>query len=190
MDSIDNKQRRVWLKQAMSACGLLMTPAAVWAASKAVNPKTVAPWLSRVCDRVIPDTNVPGAVAAGVPAFLHTAVAHGLSGATASLLSRFEQLLTAQIAGDVMTLDDAPLSEALGALDEAAFGHPRGQVMPEIYAAWKTLKSLIVLGYFTSEIGATEALDYVLVPGRFEPDVPLSEHPRAFSSDWTGVKYG
>ena len=61
--------------------------------------------------------------------------------------------------------------------------------MPEILAAWKALKALIVVGYFTSEIGSSEALRYVLVPGRFDPDVPLSDNPKAFSTDWTGVKY-
>lgn len=33
---------------------------------------------------------------------------------------------------------------------------------------WKTMKDLTVLGYFTSEPGATKALEYLEVPGKYE----------------------
>jgi hypothetical protein len=35
------------------------------------------------------------------------------------------------------------------------------------------MKQLTVAGYFTSEIGATKALAYLPIPGRFAGDVPL-----------------
>lgn len=33
---------------------------------------------------------------------------------------------------------------------------------------WKTMKDLTVLGYFTSELGATKAAEYLEVPGKYE----------------------
>jgi hypothetical protein len=35
------------------------------------------------------------------------------------------------------------------------------------------MRELTVVGYFTSEIGATKALAYLPIPGRFEGDIAL-----------------
>jgi len=43
------------------------------------------------------------------------------------------------------------------------------------------LRDLTVLGYFTSEIGATQALNYVEVPGRFEPCIDFKEGDKAYA---------
>jgi hypothetical protein len=37
------------------------------------------------------------------------------------------------------------------------------------------LKELVLLGYFTSEVGATEVLQYLPVPGKYEGCIPLEE---------------
>ena len=56
---------------------LALAPDAVWA--KAATSKRAAdPLLVRLCDLVIPATDTPGAVKAGVPAFVTTALQHGL----------------------------------------------------------------------------------------------------------------
>jgi hypothetical protein len=36
------------------------------------------------------------------------------------------------------------------------------------------MKQLTVAGYFTSEIGATKALAYLPIPGRFEGEVAMT----------------
>jgi len=43
------------------------------------------------------------------------------------------------------------------------------------------VKDLTVLGYFTSEIGATQALRFVEVPGKFEPCVDYKKGDKAFA---------
>jgi hypothetical protein len=43
------------------------------------------------------------------------------------------------------------------------------------------LKQLTLLGYFTSEIGATQALRYVAVPGRYEGCIPYQKGDRAWA---------
>ena len=35
------------------------------------------------------------------------------------------------------------------------------------------MRQLTVTGYFTSEIGATQALEYLPIPGKFIGDVPM-----------------
>jgi hypothetical protein len=43
------------------------------------------------------------------------------------------------------------------------------------------LKDLTLMGYFTSEIGATQALEYVAIPGKFEGCVPLKPGQKAWA---------
>ena len=43
------------------------------------------------------------------------------------------------------------------------------------------LKDLTLTGYFTSEIGCTQALEYVAVPGRYEGCVPLKPGQKAWA---------
>ena len=43
------------------------------------------------------------------------------------------------------------------------------------------LKDLTLTGYFTSEVGCTQALDYVKVPGRYDGCVPLKPGQKAWA---------
>jgi|SRR5690606_23522777 hypothetical protein len=43
------------------------------------------------------------------------------------------------------------------------------------------MKELTLLGYFTSEVGATQALDYLPVPGRYEGCVPLTPEQKTWA---------
>jgi hypothetical protein len=45
---------------------------------------------------------------------------------------------------------------------------------------FRMMKELALLGYFTSEVGATQALQYVESPGRYDPCVPY----KAGERDW------
>jgi len=86
--------------------------------------------------------------------------------------------------GDFPAARPAVQEAALRGLDTDAFadsagGHP-----------WRTIKALILTGYYTSEIGGSKELNYELVPGRWDPDVPLKPGAHAYSSDWTAVDFG
>jgi len=52
------------------------------------------------------------------------------------------------------------------------------------------VKGLILTGYYTSEVGGARELRYELVPGRYDPKVPITPETRAWSSDWTAVDFG
>ena len=47
---------------------------------------------------------------------------------------------------------------------------------------FRTMKELTLLGYYTSQIGATQELKYAQVPGRFDGCVPFSSIGRAWST--------
>ena len=167
-------------------------PATVWAQVKG-NPGRRDPWLERISDLVIPATDTPGATAAGVPAFVRASIGLGLRGASDTGYRAFRAALDARSGDRFEALPVARAVTILAAIDQAVLGaHASGESAPaptDPLSFWRTLKALIVMGYYSSEIGASQELQYELVPGHFDPDVPLTQQPRAWSSDWTGVKY-
>jgi len=44
------------------------------------------------------------------------------------------------------------------------------------------MKELTLLGYFTSEVGATKALRYIAVPGRYDGNVPYKKGDKAWAT--------
>ena len=188
-------RRQLLRDGAAFALALGMSPAAVWAeARRSATPRD--PWLALLCDLVIPDTDTPGASAAGVPSFVRAAIALGLRGTSAAGLGAFRVALDQHSAAHFETLPRERAEAVLSGIDQAILG-PRAPTAStaatpdadDALAFWRPLKALIVMGYYSSEIGASQELQYELTPVHFDPDVPLSEQPRAWSSDWTGVKY-
>ncbi|MFM9091974.1 MAG: gluconate 2-dehydrogenase subunit 3 family protein [Verrucomicrobiota bacterium] len=49
-------------------------------------------------------------------------------------------------------------------------------------APWRHVKDLTLLGYFTAEAGATQALRYDPVPGAYRGSVPLRPGDRAWAT--------
>ncbi|MEO7656665.1 MAG: gluconate 2-dehydrogenase subunit 3 family protein [Sphingomicrobium sp.] len=159
--------------------------------------------LTDVCDMVVPRTDTPGAADVGVPAFVVLALAHGLEGSrapsasaaipeTASYLrpdgsfrhlAWLEAEADRECNGNFIGRSKAERLDALKKIDARGFAadgdHP-----------WKLLKALILTGYYTSQSGGSQDLRYELVPGRWDPDLPLKPADRAFSSDWTAVDFG
>lgn len=151
-----------------------------------------------VAELVIPTTDTPGAGAVGAGDFVLVALAHGLEGtrrppaADPSLAPHLRAdgsldhaaWLEAKLGAKWFALPPARRHEQLAALDAAAFkGNPAA-------APWRAIKALILTGYYTSEVGGSKELNYELVPGRFDPKVPVTPATRAYSSDWTAVDFG
>lgn len=44
------------------------------------------------------------------------------------------------------------------------------------------IKQLTILGYFTSEIGATKALRYMAVPGKYDGSYPFKKGDKAWAT--------
>ncbi|MFC3443081.1 gluconate 2-dehydrogenase subunit 3 family protein [Sphingobium rhizovicinum] len=155
--------------------------------------------LVRLSDLVIPATDTPGASAVGVPAFVELALRHGLEETapepSASLfagqgrggfavLDAVRRDLDQRTSTLFLNLPPDRQHAELAAYDAEAFGGDRKD------HPWKKLKGLILTGYYTSEVGASRELQYELVPGRWDPDLPLAPNNRSWSSDWTAVDFG
>lgn len=101
--------------------------------------------------------------------------------------------LDAETFGGVAHRDAAPAAAATEASKETERGGAGG---PNVTAAeppaprkkasappsfYRMMKELTVIGYYTSEPGATKELRYVQVPGRFDGCVPLAKIGRAWA---------
>jgi hypothetical protein len=173
--------RREWLRQA----GSLAAAAAIWPAARAgaraagheQGAAARDPLLEAVCDAIIPDTDTPGARRAGVPAWLPLAMRHGLAGASPADREALARELDAAAGGAFLSQPPEQRRLACEKVDAAAYAAGSG-------SAWPRIKTLVLMGYYSSEAGATLELQYQLVPGRFDPDLPVQPGQRAWSSDW------
>lgn len=129
--------------------------------------------LAEVADVIIPETDTPGAKEAGAHRFI------------------------IRVMRDCYVLEEQETFYAgLDRIEQAAsaaHGKPFVELGRETQAAlveeaarkdkpfFREMKRLTVTGYFTSEIGATEALEYLPIPGRFDGDVPLQPSQKAWA---------
>jgi hypothetical protein len=138
--------------------------------------------VATIAEHIIPETDTPGARAAGVHVFIDKMLAEhypaeekervlgGLAGIDARMWERC----------DANFIDCSADNQrgVLAIIDQEAFA-----AMPEQREVhwFRTLKELTLLGYYTSEIGATQELRYVAVPGRYDGCVPLTRIGRTWA---------
>lgn len=185
--------RRSFMRGAAILAPLLgISTSAIWLTGCTANdtPSKRQTQLFRiVCQLVIPKSETLGAGDVGVGEFVLLALAHGLDGTDGPLnyVTWLESRLDEAAQGDFLKLYSAKQGSTLAAIDAAAF--PAGPP-PKVPSPWVKIKGLILIGYYTSEVGGSKELQYELVPGRWEPIVPLKPGDRAWSSDWTAVDFG
>lgn len=138
--------------------------------------------LTVVGDTILPETaGSPGAAAVGIGRFVlrMTAECHGPAEAVAvkRFLADLDKAVRAEHGRTFAELP-APAREALLVSFEqrTAAETPSGAVNP-----FRHVKQLTLLGYFTSEPGATRALRYDPVPGTYRGSVPLAPDDRSWA---------
>jgi len=129
---------------------------------------------------IIPATDTPGARAARVDAFIDALLTDIF---TTEERDRFAAGLAdvdaraRALAGAPFVASAAPQQTAVvEALEIEARQAGDG---PRPFFSW--LKELTLVGYYTSEIGASQELVYVHVAGRYDGDVPYRQVGRAYS---------
>jgi gluconate 2-dehydrogenase gamma chain len=136
--------------------------------------------LEQVTDIIIPATDTPGAIGAGVPEFIRELLNEWGNAESraeiASVLERVEQRSWKMHGAAFLELPAGPRVEILRAMDaESIAAHDK---------AYRKFKYLVLLGYYHSQIGATQELRYELVPGAWRACVPLTEIGRA-AATWS-----
>ena len=131
--------------------------------------------LEQVADTMIPGTDTPGALAAGVPAFIRDMLADWASAGTRreilDVLEAIDRQAWAQSGAAFLELSSERRLAVLKRFDEEALSRQD--------PAYAKFKYLVLVGYYQSEIGATQELRYELVPGAWRSCLPLNEVGRA-----------
>ena len=125
-------------------------------------------WMDEVAETVLPKTSTPGAKAAGVGPFMALMVTDVYSREEqASFRDGMEDLESRCIAATGSGFLQANAEQRLAVLNELD-----GLQHDDKDHYFRMMKQLILFGYFTSEIGCTQAQRYVETPGRWEPCLP------------------
>ncbi|MEZ0485284.1 gluconate 2-dehydrogenase subunit 3 family protein [Fibrella aquatica] len=174
------RRREAIQRAALMMGGILSAPTLAGAMGRVINkgpsllvtPQQEA-LLADVADVIIPTTTTPGAKAAGAEKFIIRVMrdCYPADEQTAFYAS-LDKLATAgktKFGKEFASLDDAQKIEIVR------------QTMTDDKAFFLRMKELTTTGYFTSEIGATQALAYLPVPGKFEACIPLKPGQKAWA---------
>jgi hypothetical protein len=140
--------------------------------------------LNEIGETIIPSTDTPGAKATEIGQFMKDMVEDCYSEEEKASflkgLTELEQEFSKKYSVAFVDSDDKSRTEFLKTLDETAKTYNKGSdaSVPHYFTM---MKQLTILGYFTSEIGATQTLRYVAVPGRYDGALPYKKGDRAWA---------
>lgn len=177
--------RRELLKMIVAATGAAMIglPALGQAQAPAAGAKTRfsdadVGTLDEIAETILPRTKTPGAKDAGAGAFMATFVSDCYTARQQATFRAGLADIDKRAGGRFISLAPQARTELLRALDTEARKHAvevtetgtaeEGEAMPHYFTM---LKQLAIFGFFTSKVGATEVLQYVAVPGRYDGDL-------------------
>ena len=167
----------------LAACEAAHAAPAAWA-PRALTPAQLEQ-VAAIAERIIPTTDTPGARAAGVHRFIDVMLAEYYDGAERAQfvagLAEVDSRAREAHGRSFVRCSAARQTALLAHLDGEAFGADRRTDASAAQAFFRRMKELTVLGYYTSQPGATKELRYERVPGRYDGCVPLARVGRAWS---------
>jgi Gluconate 2-dehydrogenase subunit 3 len=143
-------------------------------------------WLAELAETILPKTTTPGAKEAGVGEFIPVMVRDCYSPENQKIflegMATIDKLSKEKYGSTFEKITAAQRTELLTALDKEQkdFQEKKEKDAPSHY--FRMMKELTLLGFFTSEVGATKALRYVAVPGRFDACVDYKKGDRAWAT--------
>jgi len=135
--------------------------------------------VSAISERIVPTTDTPGAIAAGVPAFIEMMLADWYEP------TDWQQFMNGLgvFEGSARIQFGKPFAEIAPEEQDLVLTQAMTGKIPGLPASFfEQCRQLVVLGYYTSEIGCKQERVYVPVPGRYDGKYPYAEVRRVFSS--------
>jgi hypothetical protein len=153
------------------------------ARQRAFTPADVA-LMDEIGDTIVPATDTPGAKAVGIGAFMASMAIDCYDDASfASLhdgLGAIDEACRRDAGTSFESATPAQRTALLNKLDAEQRAKSRRRTDGEAPHYFRLMKELTLLGYFSSEIGCTQALRYVEAPGAYRGDVPYHKGERAW----------
>lgn len=137
--------------------------------------------LHDICDVVLPKTDTPSAAELDVHGFLDhqlfVCFSADVQKKAVNLVKHINEQSQQHFSEDFVGLSNVQQTQLLERLEATKFGFTE-----EDSRQFKGLKSLIVFGFFTTEVGATQVLNYQAVPGGFKGSVSYSSLKKSWGS--------
>jgi hypothetical protein len=138
--------------------------------------------VATVAEHIIPKTSTPGAIDAGVPAFIEKMINDCYKAPEQkSFLTGLKNLEKAGFLGvnadaqvsmlKLLEADTAELMKSYKASQVKVGDNVDKEVLEGAQGVpyWRLMKELTLLGYYTSEVGVKASFVYEPIPGKFEP---------------------
>jgi len=135
-----------------------------------------------ISELIIPTTDTPGAIAAGVPDFVEMMVGEWYTDAERDIflagLASLDDWCRQSYAGDFLSSTEAERTAALLAAEQQAAGYQEVTGINQVDEGtpfFTKVKELVVVGYYTSEIGARQEHKYFRMTRNYDGDYPLAK---------------
>lgn len=149
------------------------------------DPSTVD-FIGDVAETILPETSSPGAKEAGVGAFIPVMVKDCYTAEDQDVfvkgLAQIDDRAQDAHGKTFQELTADERTDLLNTIDKEAKEHQRTKEPDDPNHYFHLFKQLTLLGFFTSELGATQALRYVQVPGRFDGEYPYQKGDKAWAT--------
>ncbi len=140
--------------------------------------------IAQLAELIIPETDTPGAITAGVPAFIHQIVIDWYTPAEQQIfldgLGEIESIARQHWSAPFTELDPERQARVLSELEPPSEGAgPATAAVPAGASGelpfFLKMKELTVLGFYTSQAAANTEFDYQPVPGHYDGDARFDE---------------
>lgn len=139
-----------------------------------------------IAETILPATSTPGAKAAKVGAFIAMMVQDCYTVADQKIftdgIKSLEEGFNKKYNTSFIKGTAEQRTEFLTALDNEQKAYQASKKKEDPSHYFRMLKETTLLGFFTSEVGATKVLRYVEVPGRFEGSAPYKKGDKAWAT--------
>jgi hypothetical protein len=178
--------RREAIRRAALIMGMSISAPAVMGILNGCTPRPELNWqptlftedqaalIMELAETIIPRTDTPGSKDVGVPAFIELMIkdcyAKEDQDRFLAGIGEFEATCEAESGDSFLSLDAEKRLAFAKSQNQKALEQKDG---PRPF--FLMVKELTLLGFFTSEPGATQVLQYLPVPGQYKGCIPLSE---------------
>jgi hypothetical protein len=141
--------------------------------------------LNEVGETILPETTTPGARAANVGSFMVRMVNDCYKPSEQKIfikgISRLDEASSKKFGMKFLQINVQQKNDLLTGLDKEQNDFSKTKKPENTVHYFTMMKQLTLLGYFTSEIGATKALRYVPVPGKYIGNIPYKKGDKAWA---------
>lgn len=143
-------------------------------------------FLDEVAETILPATKTPGAKAAKVGQFMVVMVNDTYEDKDQKIfhegIGKLEEACKKANAKSFLEASPEQRTALLNGLDKEAKDYQKSKKPEDAAHYFTMMKQLTLFGFFTSKEGATQALRYIAVPGKYDGAYPYKKGDRAWAT--------